>query len=185
MMPQKKNPDGLELIRGKVGRVLGAFTGLATTIKGTPTAYNKDLQEDKEPLFDAMDTVSMSLRVLVPMFEGLNVNRDRAEAAAVRGHTNATDLADQLVRVGVPFREAYGIVGAAVREAIDAGCLLQDLEPGVLTGVDPRLTAEVVSGLDAPSVVDRRATTGGTARARVAEAIAGAKQRLTGRSDAV
>ncbi|MFT5424286.1 MAG: argininosuccinate lyase [Phycisphaerales bacterium] len=178
MMPQKKNPDGLELIRGKAGRVLGSYTGLAATLKALPTAYNKDLQEDKEPLFDAMQTVSMSLRVLVPMFTGLRVNRDRTEAAAVRGHTNATDLADQLVRAGVPFREAYSIVGAAVREAIKADCVLQGLEPSVLSGIDPRLTAEVVSGLDPQSVLDRRAATGGTAEVRVTEAIQAAKMKL-------
>lgn len=185
MMPQKKNPDGLELIRGKVGRVLGAYTGLATTFKAMPTAYNKDLQEDKEPLFDSMSTVSMSLRVLTPLFDGLGVNRERAEAAAVRGHTNATDLADQLVRAGVPFREAYGIVGRAVREAIDTGCLLQDLSPSSLAEIDPRLKPEVVSGLDAQSVVARRAAIGGTAPARVAEAITAAKKSLEGRSGGV
>jgi len=180
MMPQKKNPDGPELIRGKTGRVLGAYTGLAATLKALPTAYNKDLQEDKEPLFDAMDTVSMSVRVMVPTFHGLVVNRERCEASAARGHSNATDLADQLVRAGVPFREAYGIVGQCVRAALDAECAIQDLPAETLTGIDPRLTAEVVSGLDLASVVARRAAVGGTSPERVREAIAAARESLEG-----
>ncbi|MFG0305508.1 MAG: argininosuccinate lyase [Phycisphaerales bacterium JB040] len=182
MMPQKKNPDGPELIRGKTGRVLGSYSGLAATLKALPTAYNKDLQEDKEPLFDAMDTVSLSVRVMAPAFDGLVVNRARCAAAAARGHSNATDLADQLVRAGVPFREAYGIVGRCVRAALDAGCTIQELPGETLAGIDPRLAGGVLSGLDLASVVARRDAVGGTSRDRVRAAVEAARASVGGRA---
>src|SRR5437870_5767852 len=119
LMPQKKNPDALELLRGKTGRIIGAHTSLAITLKGLPLAYNKDLQEDKEPLFDAMDQLSMCLRVLPPLLDGVALKRRKARAAAAGGHSNATDLADYLVEHGMAFREAHEITGRIVRFAIE------------------------------------------------------------------
>ena len=127
IMPQKRNPDALELIRGKAGRVFAAHASMAMTVKGLPLAYNKDLQEDKEPLFDAMEHVSMCLRVARIVFEGLELNEARARESATLGHANATDLADLLAREGVPFREAHEIVGGVVRLAIERGCRIEEL----------------------------------------------------------
>ncbi|MBS0196091.1 MAG: argininosuccinate lyase [Planctomycetes bacterium] len=127
LMPQKKNPDAAELLRGKAGRIFGSLTALLTTIKGLPLAYNKDLQEDKEPLFDAMDHLSLSLRMVPKMLDTLKVRREVCERAAKGGYSNATDLADYLVSKGVPFREAHEQVGAVVRHALAAGKALEEL----------------------------------------------------------
>ncbi len=127
IMPQKKNPDMAELIRGKTGRVYGDLMSLLTTMKGLPLAYNKDMQEDKEPVFDAADTVKMCLGVLTPMLKGMNVKADKMYAAAQRGFINATDLADYLVTKGLPFREAYKISGSVVSYCIANGQVLETL----------------------------------------------------------
>ncbi|STP80235.1 argininosuccinate lyase [Escherichia coli] len=126
-MPQKKNPDALELIRGKCGRVQGALTGMMMTLKGLPLAYNKDMQEDKEGLFDALDTWLDCLHMAALVLDGIQVKRPRCQEAAQQGYANATELADYLVAKGVPFREAHHIVGEAVVEAIRQGKPLEDL----------------------------------------------------------
>jgi argininosuccinate lyase len=138
LMPQKKNPDACELIRGKTGRVIGALAGALATFKALPLAYNKDLQEDKEPLFDAMDTLSLCLRVTPRVLRGLKIDRERARKAAIAGYANATELADYLVRKGVPFREAHGQVGLLVREAIRQGKPLEALSVEEMARSMPR-----------------------------------------------
>src|SRR5262249_46998997 len=130
LMPQKKNPDSMELVRGKAGRVFGDLIGLLTTLKGLPLAYNKDMQEDKEAVFDAFDTVSSSLRVTATVLRNVEINKERATAAASSGYMNATELADYLVRKGMPFREAHEVVGKIVMRAIEAGKELEEMELG-------------------------------------------------------
>src|SRR5215212_1349241 len=127
LMPQKKNPDSMELVRGKSGRVFGDLMALLVTLKGLPLAYNKDMQEDKEAVFDALDTVSASLRVTATVLRNVSVNKERALAAASSGYMNATELADYLVRKGMPFREAHEVVGRAVLYAIERGVELDSL----------------------------------------------------------
>ena len=126
IMPQKKNPDMAELVRGKTGRVYGDLMGLLTTLKGLPLAYNKDMQEDKEAVFDALDTVVMCLEVFAPMIQTMKVNADTTYKAAQKGFINATDLADYLTKNGMPFRSSYKIVGTIVAECIEKGCVLDD-----------------------------------------------------------
>jgi argininosuccinate lyase len=126
IMPQKKNPDMAELVRGKTGRVYGDLMGLLTTLKGLPLAYNKDMQEDKEAVFDALDTVIMCLEVFAPMVQTMKVNADTTYKAAQKGFINATDLADYLTKNGMPFRSAYKIVGTIVADCIEKGCVLDN-----------------------------------------------------------
>src|SRR5258705_4910846 len=121
LMPQKKNPDSMELVRGKAGRVFGSLQGLLTTLKGLPLAYNKDMQEDKEAVFDSFDTVSACLQVTATVLSNIRVNEERALRASESGYMNATELADYLVRKDVPFREAHDIVGRIVLRAIELG----------------------------------------------------------------
>jgi len=128
LMPQKKNPDSMELVRGKAGRVCGDLMALLTTLKGLPLAYNKDMQEDKEAVFDAFDTVSASLRVTTTVLRNITINRERARVAASSGYMNATELADYLVRKGMPFREAHEVVGRIVTKAIEAGKELGEID---------------------------------------------------------
>jgi argininosuccinate lyase len=127
LMPQKKNPDSMELVRGKAGRVFGNTLGLLTMLKGLPLAYNKDMQEDKEAVFDAADTVSQSLEVAATVLGNMRVREDRTREAAARGYMNATELADYLARKGVPFREAHEMVGRIVLRAVERGVEIQDL----------------------------------------------------------
>jgi argininosuccinate lyase len=171
LMPQKKNPDALELVRGKCGRIIGSHAGFLATLKGLPLAYNKDLQEDKEPLFDAMDSLSLCLRVLVVVLEGLRVDRSRAEAAARGGYSNATELADYLVGKGVPFRDAHERAGRLVREAIGRGCALDDLPLDVMKSIAPQIGEDIHHCLTLRALLERRDVPGGTAPARVREAI--------------
>lgn len=178
LMPQKKNPDSAELLRGKTGRVVGSLMALLMTIKGTPLSYNRDYQEDKEPLFDAMETTSMTLGVLAPMFDGLRLRRERALAAARGGHANATDLADYLVERGVPFRDAHEAAGRAVRVALDKGCALENLSLDDLRGAGVEAQADVFPRLALESVLNRRDVRGGTAPERVRRAFRRAKRRL-------
>jgi len=126
-MPQKKNPDIAELVRGKTGRVYGDLTTLLTMLKGLPLAYNKDMQEDKEAVFDALDTVKMCLEVFTPMLETMRPIPENMRAAAAKGFINATDCADYLVKKGMAFRDAYKITGELVAECIDCGCTLETL----------------------------------------------------------
>ncbi len=178
LMPQKKNPDALELLRGKVGRILGAHTSLATTLKGLPLAYNKDLQEDKEPLFDAMDHLSLCLQVVPRVCDGVTLHPERMLAAARGGHANATDLADYLVERGVPFREAHDIVGRLVRLALERGAALEDLPLADLQGACDRIGPDVFDRLTIEAGMARRDALGGTSPRRVREALAAAKRRL-------
>ena len=163
IMPQKKNPDVAELIRGKTGRVYGHLVSLLTLLKGLPMTYNRDLQEDKEPVFDSVDTVKGSLAVLAAMLPELRVHRDRMRAAATRGFTLATELADYLSTKGVPFRDAHGIVGQVVRHCLANELRLEDLAPEQLQRFSPLFGPDVRNWLSATAAVRRRRAPGGTA----------------------
>lgn len=177
LMPQKKNPDALELIRGKTGRVQGALTGMMMTLKGLPLAYNKDMQEDKEGLFDALDTWHDCLLMAALVLEGIQVRRPRCQDAAQQGYANATELADYLVAKGVPFREAHHIVGEAVVEAIRQGKALEALPLADLQKFSDVIGDDVYPILSLQSCLDKRAAKGGVSPQQVAQAIADAKQR--------
>ncbi len=178
MMPQKKNPDVCELVRGKTGRVYGALMGILTVMKGLPLAYNKDMQEDKHGLFDALDTADECLRLYVGMLPRATFNAQRMRQAAAAGFSNATDLADYLVRKGVPFRDAHHVVGRLVAMALGAGVTLEELTLDQLRSVDDRIANDVYDALSLDAVVNARASLGGTATARVARAIEAAKEDL-------
>ncbi len=182
LMPQKKNPDGFELLRGKAGRALGALVALLTTLKGRPLAYNKDLQEDKEPLFDAMRSLSLCLRALPMMLDGLTVRRDRCLAAAAGGHANATDLADYLVGRGVAFREAHAIAGRLVRKAIEKGVAIEALPLAELRAESPLIQDDVYAAIALTAGLAKRDVFGGTAPQRVHAALREAKERLASAS---
>ena len=178
LMPQKKNPDALELIRGKCGRVQGAFTGMMMTLKGLPLAYNKDMQEDKEGLFDALDTWMDCLQMAALVLDGIQVKRPRCKEAAEQGYANSTELADYLVAKGVPFREAHHIVGEAVVEAIRQGKALEALPLTDLQRFSAIIGDDVYPILALQSCLDKRSAKGGVSPQQVASAIAAAKQRL-------
>jgi argininosuccinate lyase len=167
MMPQKKNPDVAELVRGRTGRVIGALVALLTTLKGLPLAYNRDLQEDKALLFDAAGTVADCLAVLTAMVPALGFRADRM-AAAADGLVLATDLADGLVEHGVPFRDAHAIVGRLVRHCLEAGIGLRDVDPTTLARHSPLLTPAVMAALTPQRSLERRRVLGGTAPSEVA-----------------
>ena len=181
IMPQKKNPDVPELVRGKSGRVFGHLVGLLVLMKGQPLAYNKDNQEDKEPLFDTVDTVKDSLAVFASLVAGIEPRPDTMRAAALEGFATATDLADYLVRKGVPFRDAHEAVARAVREAEATGCDLSGLPLKVLKGFSSAIDEDVYRALTLEGSVASRSHSGGTApaqvRAAVARARAGARAR--------
>ena len=178
LMPQKKNPDALELIRGKCGRVQGALTGMMMTLKGLPLAYNKDMQEDKEGLFDALDTWLDCLHMSVLVLDGIQVKRPRCQEAAEQGYANSTELADYLVAKGVPFREAHHIVGEAVVEAIKQGVALESLSLAQLQQFSAVIEEDVYPILALQSCLDKRNAQGGVSPQQVARAITEAKQRL-------
>ncbi len=178
IMPQKRNPDALELIRGKAGRVIGAWTTIATTLKGLPLAYNKDMQEDKEPIFDAMDTASMCLRIMAIVFHGLTVHEERTRHAAMLGYANATDLADYLVNKGIPFRDAHEISGRVVRLAQSRSTPIEEIPLDDLRTISSDIDADVYGRICLDAVLARRDLPGGTAPARVHAALAVARQRL-------
>ncbi|MBV1913807.1 MAG: argininosuccinate lyase [Pseudomonadales bacterium] len=178
IMPQKKNPDVPELIRGKTGRVNGHLISLLTLMKGQPLAYNKDNQEDKEPLFDTVDTVRDSLRAYADMIPSITTNRERLYEAASQGFATATDLADYLVRVDVPFREAHEIVGKLVRIAIDEGCDLSDLELEEMQKISEHIGDDIYTFLTLEGSVNARDHLGGTAPRRVRSAVAAAMVKL-------
>jgi argininosuccinate lyase/amino-acid N-acetyltransferase len=182
LMPQKKNPDACELIRGKAGRQVGNLVSLLVTVKALPLAYNKDLQEDKEPLFDSMRHLGLSLRVLPPMLAGLKVDRDRALLMAAEGYTNATDLADYLVRLGVPFREAHHQVGRLVRTAIEQDRALEELPLDVIRQQAPKANQDVYAQLTVGATLEKRAVEGGTAASAVEDAIARVRRMLRERA---
>jgi argininosuccinate lyase len=180
IMPQKKNPDVPELARGKTGRVYGGLVSLLTLMKGQPLAYNKDNQEDKEPLFDAADTVSETLRIFADMVPGIQVRADRMRAAAAEGFSTATDLADYLVRKGLPFRDAHEAVARAVRHAADRGVDLSDLDAQELRAFSPLIGDDVAQSLSLEGSVNARNHIGGTAPAQVRAAIARHRAALAG-----
>jgi argininosuccinate lyase len=178
IMPQKKNPDVAELVRGKSGRALGALVTLLTLMKGQALAYNKDNQEDKEPLFDAADTLKDSLAIFAGLVRGLEPVPQAMRAAVLEGHATATDLADYLVRKGVPFRDAHGIVARVVREAERAGTDLASLPLTVLRKFSAKIGADVAKVLTPEGSVAARRHPGGTAPSEVRKAIARARKRL-------
>ena len=167
MMPQKKNPDVPELVRGKAGRVFGHLQALLTIMKGLPLAYNRDLQEDKIPLFDTVDTVKTSVRIMAEIIHGMEVRKDRMLMAAQDGFMNATDLADYLVERGVPFRDAHAISGRIVRHCVAKGCQIGQLSLKDLKGFSKRIEKDIYGFLSTESVVNRRRAFGGTARGNV------------------
>ena len=180
IMPQKKNPDVPELARGKTGRVYGSLVSLLTLMKAQPLAYNKDNQEDKEPLFDAVDTVSDTLRIFADMIAGIQVRADRMRAAAAEGFSTATDLADYLVRKGLPFRDAHEAVARAVRQAAERGVDLADLGLDELRTFSPLVGEDVGEALSLEGSVNARSHLGGTAPAQVRAAIARHRAALAG-----
>jgi argininosuccinate lyase len=177
-MPQKKNPDVPELVRGKTGRVYGHLMAQLTLMKGLPLSYNRDMQEDKAALFDAVDTLSACIEVTTHMLPGIEVRRERMEAAAERGYLNATDLADYLVRQGMAFREAHHVVGRAVRHAVEAGRELHELSLAELQAQSALIREDVFDHLRTREVVNRRGCPGGTGRVAVMAAIEAAEKRL-------
>jgi argininosuccinate lyase len=180
IMPQKKNPDVPELARGKTGRVYGHLVALLTLMKGQPLAYNKDNQEDKEPLFDTADTLGDTLRIFVDLVGGVRVRADRMRAAAAEGFSTATDLADYLVRKGLAFRDAHEAVARAVRAAAERGVDLSDLSVGELRAFSPLIGDDVHGVLALDGSVASRNHPGGTAPAQVRAAIAAHRARLSG-----
>ena len=178
IMPQKKNPDVPELARGKTGRVVGHLMGLITLMKGQPLAYNKDNQEDKEPLFDSVDTLKDTLRIFAEMVQGITVRPEAMERAASRGYATATDLADYLTRKGLPFRDAHETVAHAVKTAIDQGVDLAELPLQVLQGFNSRIEQDVYEVLSLRGSLQARNILGGTAPQQVRAQIARHRQRL-------
>ena len=172
IMPQKKNPDVAELVRGKSGRLIGDLTGLLATLKGLPFAYNRDLQEDKEPVFDAVDQILLVLPAVTGMIATLRFDTVRISLSAPQGFALATDIAEWLVRRGVAFRDAHEIAGACVREAEERGVELWDLEDETLAGIAAELTPSVRDVLSLEGSVSSRASFGGTAPVRVREQLA-------------
>ncbi len=178
IMPQKKNPDVPELARGKTGRVVGHLMGLVTLMKGQPLAYNKDNQEDKEPLFDTVDTLKDTLRIFADMLAGLTAKPEAMRAAALRGHATATDLADYLVKKGLPFRDAHEVVAHAVKTATAKGVDLAALSLDELKAFDTRVEADVFDVLSLEGSLNARNVLGGTAPAQVRAQVARHRARL-------
>ena len=179
IMPQKRNPDAAELVRAKAGRIIGALTGLSVVMKGLPLAYSKDMQEDKEPVFDAADSLSLCVRAMTGMIGEMTVNASSLLAAASAGFATATDLADWLVReLGMPFRDAHRVTGALVKLAENRGGGLADLSLEEMQTVEPRLTGAVFGVLTVQYSVASRTSFGGTAPENVRAAVAAARERL-------
>ena len=179
IMPQKKNPDMAELIRGKTGRVYGDLMALLTTLKGLPLAYNKDMQEDKESVFDAVDTVKMCLSVMAPMIAGMTVCADRMKAAAQGGFINATDVADYLVKRGMPFRSAYKISGELVARCIAEGRVLEELPLSVYRMYSELFDEDLYAEIDLLTCAEKRISEGGTSVASIDAQIAYVKEMLS------
>ena len=175
IMPQKKNPDVAELVRGKTGRVFGSLFGLLTVLKGLPLAYNKDLQEDKEGMFDTVDTLKMSLHLFAGMIETMQVRHANLEKAVREDFSNATDLADYLVRKGLPFRQAHEVIGKLVLHCIEQSCYLADLTLADYKGFSELFESDLFTALDIRNVVNARNSKGGTGTESVKEQIALAK----------
>jgi argininosuccinate lyase len=179
IMPQKRNPDAAELSRAKVGRILGAFVGLLTVLKGLPLAYAKDLQEDKEPVFTASDALDLALAAMAGMVSELTVDKAAMKRAAEKGYPTATDLADWLVaKLNKPFREAHHIAAKAVGRAEELGVALEALPLDELKKLEPKITKDVYKVLSLEASVNARTSFGGTAPARVREQIGFWKEQL-------
>jgi argininosuccinate lyase len=178
LMPQKKNPDALELVRGKAARVFGHTMSLLALMKGLPLAYNKDMQEDKEAVFDTADTVRASLEVAATVLGNIRLREERTREAAARGYMNATELADYLARKGMPFREAHEAVGRIVLQAITRGAELHELPLAELNALSPLIEADVYAALSLEQTLATKSQAGGTSPARVAEALAAARASL-------
>lgn len=178
IMPQKKNPDIAELIRGKSGRVYGALVSLLTTMKGLPLAYNKDMQEDKELAFDAIDTVKGCLLLFTGMISSMTFRKDVMEASAKKGFTNATDAADYLVNRGVPFRDAHGIVGQLVLTCIGKGIALDDLPLEEYRAISPVFDEDVYEAISMKTCVEKRTTVGAPGQAAMQDVIAQYRKQL-------
>ena len=178
IMPQKKNPDMAELVRGKTGRVYGDLMALLTTLKGLPLAYNKDMQEDKEAVFDACDTVKMCLQVFTGMIATLRARTDKMKLAAQKGFINATDLADYLVKKGMPFRSAYKISGQLVAQCIREGTVLEELPLDAYKAYSDLFEEDLYRDIDLLTCVEKRISLGGTSVASVLQQIAYVKERI-------
>ena len=178
IMPQKKNPDMAELVRGKTGRVYGDLMGLLTTLKGLPLAYNKDMQEDKEGIFDACDTVKMCLQVFAPMIATMTALTDNMKRAAQKGFINATDLADYLVKKGMPFRSAYKISGSLVAQCIRENTVLEELPLDAYKAYSDLFDTDLYQAIDLVTCVETRISEGGPAAASVEKQIAYVKEVL-------
>lgn len=178
IMPQKKNSDMAELVRGKTGRVYGDLVSLLTVMKGIPLAYNKDMQEDKEPVFDAIDTVIMCLKVFTPMIATMKVNENNMHQAAREGFINATDLADYMVKKGLPFRSAYKISGLIVAECIRSGQVLETLPLDEYKKYWDQFEEDLYEAIDLKNAADTRTSKGGTSRASIREQIELVKKKL-------
>ena len=178
LMPQKKNPDSLELIRGKTGRVFGHHAALLATMKGLPLAYNKDMQEDKEALFDTIDTLHGSLGVMTTVLRNIRVNGERTRKAAMAGYLNATDLADYLVRKGLEFRKAHELVGRVVMHAIEQGKALEEIGLEEYRGFSEVFDDDLYASLSLEASLGSKGTVGGTSLERVREALAKARTEI-------
>jgi argininosuccinate lyase len=182
IMPQKRNPDAAELVRGKAGRIVGSLNALIVVMKGLPLTYGKDMQEDKEPTFDAADNLSLCLAAMAGMIRDMTVSEAAMRRAASAGFATATDLADWLVRtLGLPFRDAHHVTGALVRLAEQKGCGLAELPLAAMQSVEPRITADVFSVLGVDNSVASRTSFGGTAPENVRKAVAAAREKLGAR----
>ena len=180
IMPQKKNPDAAELVRAKIGRVMGALTGLMMVMKGLPLTYSKDMQEDKEQVFAGFDALELSLAAMAGMVDDLKPNPERMAAAAGSGYSTATDLADWLVReTNLPFREAHHVTGSAVKRAEELGVGLADLSLAELQKLDPRITKSVYDVLTPQASVASRKSYGGTAPDQVRKQVRRWKEKLS------
>src|SRR5712672_3481719 len=181
IMPQKRNPDAAELVRAKTGRLNGSLVALLTVMKGLPLAYQKDMQEDKVPVFEAADTLELCLAAMTGLVRDMRPDRERLRDAAARGFSTATDLADWLVRtLGLPFRQAHRVTGEIVKRAEARGCSLADLSLAELQAVEPAITEAVYQVLDVERSVASRASHAGTAPSRVREAIAATRRKYLG-----
>ena len=172
IMPQKKNPDIAELVRGKTGRVYGSLMSLLTTMKALPLAYNKDMQEDKEQIFDVVDTVNMSVTLFAGMIDTIKFNNDRMEESSKRGFTNATDAADYLVKNGVAFRDAHGIIGRIVLYCIEKNKSIDEMSMEELHGFSDVFKDDFYDAISLKTCVDTRITTGAPGRESMEKAIA-------------
>lgn len=178
MMPQKKNPDVSELVRGKTGRVIGHLMAMLTTVKGLPLAYNKDLQEDKEGIFDAIDTVKFSLAVYAQLIRGMKVRAEVMKKAVTEDFSNATDLADYLVKKGMPFRKAHAVAGKAVHQCIEAGKYLEDMSLKEFQALSPLFCADIKDAIRPETCVKNRNSYGGTSYEQVALQLKAAREFL-------